>query len=90
MIYSTTSTLPPASMPPSQEKAQSALYRFRQVQAIEMNMPMNGPPEARPKTTAGVTSLRDCERWRKEIIRELDRRISKIQDCTSPSNTQMD
>ncbi|WFD43015.1 NineTeen Complex (NTC) component [Malassezia psittaci] len=67
-------------MAPSQEKAQSALYRFRQAQAIEMNMPLNGPPESRPKTTAGVTSLRDCERWRKEIIRELDRRISKIQD----------
>jgi pre-mRNA-splicing factor ISY1 len=29
---------------------------------------------------SSVTSLKDCERWRGEILREISRKVSKIQD----------
>jgi hypothetical protein len=29
-------------------------------------------------------SLRECERWRGEILREISRKVSKIQDGASP------
>jgi pre-mRNA-splicing factor ISY1 len=32
---------------------------------------------------SSVSSLKDCERWRGEIVREISRKVSKIQDGES-------
>ncbi|ORX33453.1 Isy1-like splicing factor [Kockovaella imperatae] len=64
------------------EKAQSMLYRFRESQAIEMGMGNRMKGERRPRMASSVTSLRDCERFRGDILREISRKVSKIQDAT--------
>lgn len=63
------------------EKAQSMLYRFREQQAIEMGMGSRVAGGRRPRVPASVSSLRDCERWRGDVMKEISRKISKIQDC---------
>lgn len=64
----------------NQEKAQSMLYRFREAQAAELGIsrPKN---QRRPRLASSVKDLRDCERWRGEILRDIFRKVSKIQDC---------
>lgn len=32
---------------------------------------------------SSVSNLRDCEKWRSEVLREISRKVSKIQDCKS-------
>lgn len=62
----------------NQEKAQSMLYRFREAQAQSLGL---APKTARrPRLASSVTSLKECERWRGEVIREISRKVSKIQD----------
>jgi hypothetical protein len=39
--------------------------------------------DRRPRMASSVSSLRDCERWRGEIVRDISRKVSKIQDGTS-------
>lgn len=57
------------------------LYRFREAQAAELGLGTRA--DRRPKMASGCKSLRECERWRGEILREISRKVSKIQDCTS-------
>lgn len=62
----------------NQEKAQSTLYRFRQAQAAELGLP---PANAkRPRVANRVNNLREAEKWRGEVLREISRKVSKIQD----------
>lgn len=62
----------------NQEKAQSTLYRFREAQAAELGI---APSSARrPRVANRVTNLRECEKWRGEVLREISRKVSKIQD----------
>ncbi|KAJ9100659.1 hypothetical protein QFC21_003704 [Naganishia friedmannii] len=56
------------------------LFRFRQAQAIEMGVE-RAKTDRRPRMASSVTSLKDCERWRGEILREISRKVSKIQDA---------
>lgn len=63
------------------EKAQSMLYRFREQQAVDMGMGNRVKGDRRPRMASSVTSLRDCERWRGDILRDISRKVSKIQDC---------
>ncbi|KAH7908540.1 Isy1-like splicing factor [Hygrophoropsis aurantiaca] len=63
----------------NEEKAQSMLYRFREAQAAELGLGVRG--DRRPKMASACKSLRDCERWRGEILREISRKVSKIQDA---------
>ncbi|KAG2118304.1 Isy1-like splicing factor [Suillus clintonianus] len=63
----------------NEEKAQSMLYRFREAQAAELGLGTRA--DRRPKMASGCKSLRECERWRGEILRELSRKVSKIQDA---------
>lgn len=66
------------SMARNQEKAQSTLYRFREAQAAELGI---APSSARrPRVASRVTNLRECEKWRGEVLREISRKVSKIQD----------
>ncbi|KAN0094427.1 Isy1-like splicing factor [Tylopilus felleus] len=62
----------------NEEKAQSMLYRFREAQAAELGLGTRG--DRRPKMASACKSLRECERWRGEILREISRKVSKIQD----------
>jgi len=63
------------------EKAQSMLYRFREQQAQEMGLGGRQKGERRPRMASSVSSLRECERWRADILKEISRKVSKIQDC---------
>ncbi|KAG8894300.1 NineTeen Complex (NTC) component [Tulasnella sp. 403] len=63
----------------NEEKAQSMLYRFREAQAAELGLSRKG--DKRPKVASSCKSLRECERWRGEILREISRKVSKIQDA---------
>ena len=57
------------------------LYRFREAQAAELGLGTRA--DRRPKMASACKSLRECERWRGEILREISRKVSKIQDCAS-------
>lgn len=63
----------------NEEKAQSMLYRFREAQAAELGLGTRA--DRRPKMASGCKSLRECERWRGDILREISRKVSKIQDA---------
>ena len=65
----------------NEEKAQSMLYRFREAQAAELGLGTRA--DRRPRMASACKSLRECERWRGEILREISRKVSKIQDCLS-------
>ena len=65
----------------NEEKAQSMLYRFREAQAAELGLGTRS--DRRPRMASTCKSLRECERWRGEILREISRKVSKIQDGTS-------
>eukprot|EP00842_Homolaphlyctis_polyrhiza_P001519 jgi/Hompol1/2368/HPOL_005969-RA len=62
----------------NEEKSQSMLYRFREAQRIERG----GTPlfDKRPNNPNFVKSLKDAERWRRELIREISRKIDHIND----------
>lgn len=62
----------------NQEKAQSTLYRFRQAQAAELGLPPANVK--RPRVANRVNNLREAEKWRGEVLREISRKVSKIQD----------
>ncbi|KAF8311186.1 Isy1-like splicing factor [Clavulina sp. PMI_390] len=62
----------------NEEKAQSMLYRFREAKAAEFGVAGRG--DKRPRIASTCKSLKDCERWRGEILREISRKVSKIQD----------
>lgn len=63
----------------NEEKAQSMLYRFREAQAAELGMSTKS--DRRPRLASSCQDLRQCERWRGEILREISRKVSKIQDA---------
>lgn len=59
------------------------LYRFREAQAAELGLGTRA--DRRPKMASACKSLRECERWRGEILREISRKVSKIQDSVCMS-----
>ncbi|KAM0787911.1 hypothetical protein ACM66B_006119 [Microbotryomycetes sp. NB124-2] len=63
----------------NEEKAQSMLYRFRESQAAELGLGVRS--DRRPRVAAHCKDLRQAERWRGEILREISRKVSKIQDA---------
>ncbi|KAG8808220.1 NineTeen Complex (NTC) component [Serendipita sp. 399] len=71
--------LPPPPRARNEEKAQSMLYRFREAQAAELGLGTRS--DKRPRMASSCKSLRECERWRGEILREISRKVSKIQDA---------
>ena len=58
------------------------LYRFREAQAAELGI-RTGPKagQRRPRLASSVKDIRECERWRGDVLREISRKVSKIQDC---------
>ncbi|KAJ6613457.1 pre-mRNA-splicing factor ISY1 [Mycena sp. CBHHK59/15] len=63
----------------NEEKAQSMLYRFREAQAAELGLGTRS--DRRPRMASACKSLRECERWRGELLREISRKVAKIQDA---------
>jgi pre-mRNA-splicing factor ISY1 len=55
------------------------LFRFREAQAAELGI-SRGKGDRRPRLASSCTTLKDCERWRGDILREISRKVSKIQD----------
>ncbi|KAI8146757.1 pre-mRNA-splicing factor ISY1 [Fennellomyces sp. T-0311] len=64
----------------NEEKAQSMLYRFREAQAAELGLVRK--KERRPALASTVETVGECERWRRQILGEVSRKVSKIQDAS--------
>lgn len=61
------------------EKAQSMLYRFRASQAAESGLlPTSGT--RRPKAPSSISTIPAAEKFRGQILRDVSRKITKIQD----------
>lgn len=63
------------------EKAQSMLFRFRAQQAAEMGI-IDAGRTRRPKAITEVTSIPVCEKWRGQVLKEISRKVSRIQEST--------
>ncbi|KAH8915399.1 Isy1-like splicing factor [Atractiella rhizophila] len=64
----------------NEEKAQSMLYRFREAQAAELGLITGQKYDRRPRMVSNCKDLRQAERWRGEVLRDISRKVSKIQD----------
>jgi pre-mRNA-splicing factor ISY1 len=63
------------------EKAQSMLFRFRAQQAADMGIIDLGRTR-RPKAITSVDSIPTCERWRGQVLKEISRKVSRIQELS--------
>ncbi|KAL2062414.1 hypothetical protein VTL71DRAFT_6680 [Oculimacula yallundae] len=63
------------------EKAQSMLFRFRESQAADLGI-LDAGRTRRPKMITEVTSIPSCEKWRGQVLKEISRKVSKIQETT--------
>ncbi|KAF2112561.1 Isy1-like splicing factor [Lophiotrema nucula] len=61
------------------EKAHSMLFRFRAAQAAEQGI-LDISRTRRPKLITSITSIPICEKWRGQVLKEISRKVSKIQD----------
>lgn len=55
------------------------LFRFRESQAADLGITDLGR-QRRPKAILEQTSVSSCERWRGQVLKEVSRKVSKIQD----------
>lgn len=62
------------------EKAQSMLFRFRAAQAAESGLFLPTAGQRRPKAPSTISQIPVCEKWRGQILKEISRKITKIQD----------
>ncbi|KAH7362267.1 Isy1-like splicing family protein [Plectosphaerella cucumerina] len=61
------------------EKAQSMLFRFREAQAADLGI-IDAGRTRRPKMITEVDNIPSCEKWRGQVLKEISRKVSKIQD----------
>ncbi|KAF2852615.1 Isy1-like splicing factor [Plenodomus tracheiphilus IPT5] len=61
------------------EKAHSMLFRFRAAQAAEAGI-IDISRTRRPKMITQVTTIPVCEKWRGQVLKEISRKVTKIQD----------
>ncbi|KAI9795849.1 MAG: NineTeen Complex (NTC) component [Piccolia ochrophora] len=61
------------------EKAQSMLFRFREQQAADLGI-VDAGRTRRPRVITEVSSIPSCEKWRGQVLKEISRKVSKIQD----------
>ncbi|KXT00124.1 hypothetical protein AC578_3273 [Pseudocercospora eumusae] len=61
------------------EKAQSMLFRFRAQQASDLGI-VDINRTRRPKAISQQEHIPTCERWRGQVLKEISRKITKIQD----------
>jgi pre-mRNA-splicing factor ISY1 len=55
------------------------LFRFREAQLQEMGLLVPRTMRA-PSNVQLATSVRECERWRREVFDEVSKKITRIQD----------
>ncbi|KAH0230188.1 hypothetical protein KCU90_g25381, partial [Aureobasidium melanogenum] len=63
------------------EKAQSTLFRWRAQQAADLGI-LDTTRTRRPKAISQQESVPTCERWRGQVLKEISRKVSKIQDLS--------
>ncbi|MCJ1307644.1 NineTeen Complex (NTC) component [Agyrium rufum] len=61
------------------EKAQSMLFRFRAQQAADLGI-IDAGRARRPKVITEVNSIPTCEKWRGHVLKEISRKVSRIQE----------
>ncbi|KAK5174562.1 NineTeen Complex (NTC) component [Saxophila tyrrhenica] len=61
------------------EKAQSMLFRFRAQQASDLGI-LDINKTRRPKAISAQEHIPTCERWRGQVLKEISRKVTKIQD----------
>lgn len=61
------------------EKAQSMLFRFREQQAADLGI-LDTTRTRRPKNISQQENIQTCERWRGQVLKEISRKVSRIQD----------
>ncbi|KAF2270125.1 Isy1-like splicing factor [Lojkania enalia] len=61
------------------EKAHSMLFRFRAAQAAEQGI-LDISRTRRPKLITSINSIPVCEKWRGQVLKEISRKVTKIQD----------
>ncbi|KAF2400987.1 pre-mRNA splicing factor isy1 [Trichodelitschia bisporula] len=61
------------------EKAQSMLFRFRAAQAADLGI-LDISRTKRPKAITSIDSIPVCEKWRGQVLKEVSRKVTKIQD----------
>ncbi|CAI6093794.1 unnamed protein product [Clonostachys chloroleuca] len=61
------------------EKAQSMLFRFREAQAADLGI-VDAGRSRRPKLITEVDTVPACEKWRGQVIKEISRKSSRIQE----------
>lgn len=55
------------------------LFRFREAQAADLGI-IDAGRTRRPKVITEVDSIPSCERWRGQVLKEISRKVSRIQD----------
>ena len=61
------------------EKSQSMLYRFREAQAADLGI-IDAGRTRRPRAIAEQDGIPACEKWRGQVLKEISRKVSRIQD----------
>ncbi|KAL8295867.1 hypothetical protein RB597_009082 [Gaeumannomyces tritici] len=61
------------------EKAQSMLFRFREAQAADLGI-IDAGRARRPRNIAEQDSVPACEKWRGHVLKEISRKVSRIQE----------
>ncbi|KAI1194269.1 Isy1-like splicing factor [Nemania serpens] len=55
------------------------LFRFREAQAADLGI-IDAGRARRPRVITEVDSIPACEKWRGQVLKEVSRKVSKIQD----------
>ncbi len=55
------------------------LYRFREAQAADLGI-IDAGRSRRPRNITEQDSIPSCERWRGQVLKEISRKVSRIQD----------
>lgn len=61
----------------NEEKAQAMLNRWWTMKRSLTTKPL----ETRPALAQEVNSINECEKWRQQIIREISKKVSAIQNA---------
>ncbi|KAK3336438.1 Pre-mRNA-splicing factor ISY1 [Cercophora scortea] len=61
------------------EKAQSMLFRFREAQAADLGI-IDAGRSRRPRAITEQDSIPNCEKWRGQVIKDISRKVSRIQE----------
>ncbi|KAI9298455.1 Isy1-like splicing factor [Neoconidiobolus thromboides FSU 785] len=65
----------------NEEKANSMLHRFLAASSESLGL-SSGYGASRPKMTTNCTNINEAEKWRGEVIMEISRGVTKIQDSS--------